>query len=186
MKRGVHVLCFLTLFSSGCHSVSIRQPLGDDDPTAYKSLAGTWTNNDGQVIKTHLSKRGQLFVAALKWDDATDKFKAETFNVRATKAGKLRVLQLSDDAQSKDSRFAFGRYDIEDDKTVRIYSPNATIFEEAVSSGKLKGTVVRKQFSSDVRLDEPSAAVLAFITKTGVDACFEKERFTLKLQHGPD
>src|SRR5262245_11928003 len=85
MKRGVHVLSLLALFTVGCNSVSIRQPLGDDDPAAYKSLAGTWANEDGQVIESHLSKRGQLFAAAIDWDDTTDKFKVQTLGVRATK-----------------------------------------------------------------------------------------------------
>ena len=180
------LICLLALVTTGCHSVSIRQPLGDDDPTAYKSFTGIWTNDDRKVIEAHLSKRGQLYVGGLEWDDATEKFKAETLNVRATKAGKLRLVNANVDPKTADNRFAFGRYEIEDGKTVRIYWPNTSIFEEAVNAGKLKGTVVKKQFNTDVRLDEPSAAVLAFITQKGVDVCFEKEPFTLSLLHRPD
>jgi hypothetical protein len=186
MKHISFRICLLSVVAIGCHSVSIRQPLGDDDQTAYKSLAGTWTNDDGKVIEAHLSKRGQLFAGGLEWDDATDKFKAETLNVRATKAGKLRFVHVNVDPKTADNLFAFGRYEIENGKTVRIHWPNASIFEEAVNAGKLKGTVVKKQFNTNVRLDEPSAAVLEFITKKGVDVCFEKEPFTLKLLHRPD
>jgi hypothetical protein len=187
MKHGVHVLCLLALSTFGCHTVYIREPLGDEDPTVYKSLAGAWTNDDRQVIQVHVSKRGQLFAGSVEWDDATEKFKSETVNICATKAGNLRFVQAKGvDPKLADSHFAFGRYEIEDGKTVRIYWPNAAIFEEAVNGGKLKGTVVKKQFDTEVRLDEPSAALLAFITKTGVDACFEKKPFTLKLLHGPD
>jgi hypothetical protein len=186
MKQIIFLICLLAPVTTGCHSVTIRKPLGEDDPTAHKSLIGTWTNDDGGVIEAHVSKRGQLFVGGLEWDDATDKFKAETLNVRATKAGKLRLVQANVDSKMADNRFAFGRYEIEDGKTIRIYWPNTSIFEEAVNAGKLKGTVVKKQFSTDVRLDEPSAAVLAFITQKGVDVCFEKEPFTLTLLHRSD
>jgi hypothetical protein len=186
MKPILFLLCILASLPSGCHSVSVRQPLGDDDPTVYKTLAGTWTNDDGEVVEAHLSKRGQLFIGGLEWDEATEKFKAETINVRATKAGKLRLVHANVDPKTADNRFDFGRYEIEDGKTVRIYWPNTTVFEEAVNAGKLKGTVVKKQFSTEVRLDEPSATVLAFITKTGVDACFEKDPFTLKLLRRKD
>jgi hypothetical protein len=186
MKQISFLICLLALATTGCHTVSLRQPLGDDDPTAYKSLAGTWASGDGKIIEAHLSKRGQLFVGGLEWDDATEKFKAETLNLRATKAGKLRLLFVNVDPKTADKRFVFGRYEIEDGQAIRIYWPNASIFEEVVSAGKLKGTVVKKKFDTQVQLDEPSAAVLAFITQKGVDVCFEKEPFTLNLLHRPD
>src|SRR5205085_2418204 len=122
-------------------------------------------NDDRQVIEAHVSKRGQLFVGSLEWDDATEKFTAATVNIRATKVGKLRFMQAKAvDPKLADTHFAFGRYEIEDEKTLRIYGPNISIFEEAVNAKKLKGTVVKKQFNTEVRLDEPAAAVLAFIT----------------------
>src|SRR4051812_29409777 len=96
----------------GCNTVTIRQPLGDRDLNAYKSLQGVWATDDGGILEARISDLGQLFVGGLEWDEANDKFKAQTLNVRATKAGKLQLLQAKDDPQSTDERFGFARYEI--------------------------------------------------------------------------
>jgi hypothetical protein len=186
MKTYLLVLPFMALLTIGCNTVTIRQPLGDRDPNAYKLLQGIWMTDEGEIIEARVSDLGQLFVGNLEWDEAKDKFKTETLNVRATRAGKLQLLQIKDDPKTTDERFAFARYEIVNEKTVRVYPPNAAVFEVAVKTGRLKGTVQKKQFASEVRLDDTSEAVLEFIAKTGVDACFGGKPLSFTLLHRRD
>ncbi len=159
----------------GCDSVTIQQPLGEIAPNASKALEGTWIGEDGQIIEARVSKLGELFVGGLDWDEAKDQFKAETANVRATQAGKLQFLQIKSDPKSPDERFTFGRYEIGDGKALKFYSPVVSVFEHAVESGKLKGSIQRRRHETEVRIDEPAKVVLDFIEKSGADKCFEKQ-----------
>src|SRR6185295_20188541 len=109
MSPRLIALYFTVLLASlGCNTVTVLQPLGEEDPTAYKALEGTWINDDGKMLQTHLSTLGQFAVGSLEWDEAKDQFKAETLHVRATRAGKLRLLQVESDPTSSNKRFAFG------------------------------------------------------------------------------
>jgi hypothetical protein len=181
--RPTLILCRFALISVvGCSSVTVREPLGESVSNAQKSLIGTWVNDDGEILEVRVSKLGHLIVGGLEWDDAKGEFKAESINVHATKAGKLQLIHAKFDPKSADERFVFGRYEIEDGKVMRVFSPVVSVFENAVDSGKLKGTVKKKRYETEVRLDASAEAVLDFITKTGAGVCFEKEpAITFKL-----
>lgn len=175
------------LFTVGCKGVTIQQPLGENEPAALKKLVGTWVNDDDKILETRLSKSGELFLGALSWDEAKHEFKTETLNIRATKSGDLHFLQAKSDPKSRDAGFAFARYEIDEGKSLRIYSPAMEVFEKAVNTGQLKGAVRKKQYETLVRLDSPAAAVLEFIKKTGRGACFEnKPMLTLRLLRAAD
>jgi hypothetical protein len=187
MKMPTLIIFQIVMFAIvGCNSVTIKEPLGERTPNAPETLKGIWASEDGKVIEACVSKRGELFAGAFDWNEAKNKFEAETLKVLPTRAGKLQLLNFIADPKLSDGRFAFIRYEIDDGKTVRVYLPAASVFEQTVKSGKLKGTVRKQQFTTEVQVDEPAKAVLDFITKSGVDKCFESKSYTLKLVSLPD
>jgi len=171
----------LLLLASGCSSVTVREPIGEVlPPTELKALEGVWSNEDGPSVPVRRTESGNLVAGGLEWDEEKQEFRAETVQLPATKIRELRLLFFADDEEA-DGAYLFCRYEMQDADTARLYMPIQSLFERAVESGELSGTITRQPMpwnkSVDVRIDATGEQVDAFLKKSGDAACFEKEPF---------
>jgi hypothetical protein len=166
---------------SGCSTVTLKEPIGQAPPPAdLKALEGVWCNVDGDPVEVRLAKSGDLVGGGLEWDEDSQKFRADTARLVVTKIRDLRLLYLDPGEDSTDDGYGFCRYEIQDANLVRLHIPIASVFEQAVESGQLSGTIKRhprRPDEVDVLVTAAAEDVDAFLEKSGDAACFEVEPF---------
>lgn len=180
--RIIHGCFALLFFTGGCSTVTVREPIGELVPiTERKALEGTWVNDDRESVQVRLSKTGDLCVGSLSWDDESNRFHVENGSIVATKSGHIKFLHMKPD-EKESADLSFCRYECEDQKTIRLYFPLASVFQTEVMSGKLKGHVKKAARSVHVQVNASSDEVIMFLLDSGAEACFEQEpSVTFKL-----
>jgi len=179
--------CVAMLLVSGCNMVTIREPIGSVAPGAdLKALEGSWLVDEGEIAEVRLAKSGKLLVGFVEWDKDAEEFHAHTLEAVATKFGDLSLLHLKSDDKSPDDGYAFCHYEIDGD-TARLYFPDTDVFQEAVASGRLAGSIKVQPYSTKVRLDSTGETLEAFIAENSKNDCFKHEpSTTFKRLHRPE
>ena len=182
--RTIHGCLALLFLGAGCSTVTVQEPVGQLAPmTDRKALEGAWVNDEGETVQVRLSKSGDLILGSLNWDDEANRFHVETATIVATKRGDFQLMHLKPDEDSDEAHeLLFCRYEAQDQKTIRLYYPLVSVFETAVTSGRLKGHVEKSAGAVGVQVNASSDEVMKFLLDSGAEACFEKKpSVTFKL-----
>jgi hypothetical protein len=184
MKRSLFLMGPLSLLLvAGCSSVYVHDLIGEEVALEErKQLEGTWLGAEDhqEPVYVRLSKSGELNLGALEWDGEKQEFAAATIPFVVTKTNDLRLLHIKLESESPEKGYLFARYEIDGGDTIRLYGPDAAVFEQAVAAGQLQGHVDRTKNGANIRLDGPSASIADFIHAKGPQKCFQEKPGTLK------
>ncbi|MFN0197867.1 MAG: hypothetical protein ACKVT0_14070 [Planctomycetaceae bacterium] len=179
-------LCFgicLTIIAGGCNIVSTTTPFGDPASEAeLENLQGTWINDDQESAQVHVAENGELVLGSLQWDDDLKRFRAENLTLKATQVGDIKLLFATNIDEAAQRAYVFGRYELDDDGTLRVHTSIPDRFADAVNAGDLKGTVVKKEKSVSVDLTDSSAAIRDYLAAEGPEEFFNPDvSITVKI-----
>lgn len=202
-------LCILValLAMTGCDTVLIDSPIGEKVPRAdIEKLMGRWTNNSQNIIELQLSKKGDVVLGALLWNDDKQQFDAtsKVLDVRTVDDAIYVFATLdkkSSDAnadlddfesdttaekenESKDdeSQFIFFRVSIISEKEIQIFLADLKAVRKAIEAGKLDGIAKKRSRTTDVFIKASEEKSKAFIASKQWATLFQKEpAFNLKL-----
>jgi hypothetical protein len=79
LLAGMLLLCL-----SGCDMVLTDRPIGDSMPEKeLQQLVGRWLDESEQVVfETRLSKKQEIILGGLEWNEELDQFKVEQHTLR--------------------------------------------------------------------------------------------------------
>ena len=176
MKRIVaNACCIALLFVTGCKMVTTTEPIGSIAPRAeLMPLQGNWINDDGETFEIRVTRSGKLLVCGVEWDEEREEFRAKTIEFIATNCGDLKLLQMQFDDASPYDGYAFCRYQMEGDQA-QLYFPIMSVFEDAIASKKLSGSIRAQQYLTDVHLESTGNSLVSFLAESGKNSCFEPE-----------
>jgi hypothetical protein len=181
------VLFVAAILTSGCSSVTVKQPLGEKLSTAeLKELEGAWLHPDGGVMEVHALADGRLAIATAEWDDKEQQFKMETGQFVFTRAGSLTFVAIPVDAGD---RYTLALCKLEGKDTASFYLPAVDVFEKCVAEHALEGNIKQREHDKTVNIDAPPDKVLDFIKRTGVEKCFvdtNEEKLVYKRVKKPE
>jgi hypothetical protein len=164
------LIVFAAVFSSGCSTVTVKQPLGEKLSAAeLKALEGTWVDQEGRAAEVHALSNGELAWAGVSWDENEQQFKMETARILITRSGSLMFAALPMDS---DDRYVLALCKLQGKDTASFYCPAVDVFEKCVADHELEGSVKQREHDKIVNIDAAPDKVLEFITRTGVEKCF--------------
>ncbi len=179
MSRALSLAMALWLLA-GCDTVAIDKPIGEPISSKEKaSLVGTWVETEGGVTDIRRSKKGDLYIGSLSWNEKESQFKAETLAVTLTTIGQSQYVFMKSEEE-----LVFCRFQRKDDSSFELTLPDPKAFrkvvEESIAASKgdkSKAFGVVKEEGSNllVRLSSESKELLEFFQSPKIDACFESK-----------
>lgn len=202
-------LCILValLAITGCDTVLIDSPIGEKLPQSEAAkLMGRWTDDDENLIELQLSKKGDVVLGALSWNDEKQQFDAtsKVLDVRtvdnAIYVFATQEKESSDanvdldnfesnttaekDNESKEDKpqFIFFRVSVISESEIHLFLPDLKAVRKAIEAGKLEGIAKKRSRTTDVFIKASEEKSKAFIASKQWATLFQNEpTFKLKL-----
>ena len=145
-----------------------------DDST----LEGTWcVREKGQVVFYHMhhsekDPRGVMNVLGVEVPKNGGKMTQQPMELITARIAGMNVLSFRNTGPKESKNFGFMRYEIDWRGRLKLWMADENVFGTAVSTGKLRGTVKKNQFGSDVTLSDTSERIAAFVATQGEKNAF--------------
>ena len=141
-----------------------------DDST----LEGTWCVRDkDQTVFYHMhhsekDTRGFMSVIGVEVPKSGSKMTQQPMELITARIAGMNVLSFRNTGPKESKNFGFMRYEIDWRGRLKLWMAEESVFANAVSTGKLRGTVKKNQFGTDVTLSDTSERIAAFVaTQSG-------------------
>lgn len=147
---------------TGCSVVTTRQPL-TAHPKAVdrEKFEGVWSVGQ-DALTARFSADGILRVAGVEWQD--DRFRLVEMELIVTEGKERNFLSVR---YQEDGEWAEGyvlcQYAFTHQGDLIIWQPDVDVFEEAIRSERLEGSVEKSRYSTTVTVTNPPDALLRFI-----------------------
>jgi hypothetical protein len=202
-------LCILLalLAMTGCDTVLIDTPFGEKLPQSeVAKLMGRWTDNDQNLIELQLSKKGEVVLGALSWNDDKQRFDATSKVLDVRKVDDAIYVFATEDKESSDAnadlddfesdttaekdsesrddepQFIFFRVSVISETEIQIFLADLKAVRKAIESGKLDGIAKKRSRTTDVFIKASEEKSKAFIASKQWATLFQNEpAFKLKL-----
>jgi len=158
----VPLLALALLYSAGCSSVMIEEPLpGNPEPFDQRSFEGTWLF-DGNVVELKFGSNGTAKIAGLEWKD--DQFQLWQQELIVTKGTRHNFLSLraEENGELMEDYF-FAAYTFSDNGDLIVWIPEEDAFEKLVSEDVLEGSVTKGKSSKNILITSPPAKLLEIL-----------------------
>jgi len=182
----VLLLSCAPLFLSGCSFVYCEKPFGTPlDKSELKQFEGEWLFDD--VVSVKLGK-DHLIGAVLKFDNARDKFVAESFPLYLTRHGGAQFLFMEESARKKDCWMMLATEATPNKVTCRL--ADVKKFNSLLDEGHVKGKrLSQSQYSKNppsILLDLNNESFTALLKHASIDELFPPENtFTIEKRIPP-
>lgn len=161
------------LLAAGC--ATSTQPLSDEKTSVPDlRLLGTWEfqQEEGKDKATVTIVQMQDSPNVLQ-ATSNDGEKEQTTTILTTKIGDTCVASIAGKDDEGNVIYTIGKYALAPDDSLELHGLDTDFFAAAVEHKELKGTVKQEMFK-DVKLDDTSENLRAFLAKYG-DKCFTSE-----------
>lgn len=153
---------WIALVSLGCSSVTTVDPLPwKTEPTDQERFEGTWLIGDG-ALQIRFAETGVARFAGLDWQDG--RFQLEQGEMTICHGEELDFLSVhaQEDGAWMDGYYLV-QYRFTDDGDLVLWLPDPEAFADAVTEGRLEGTVEGEGCCKDVIVTSPPAELLELI-----------------------
>ena len=147
---------------TGCASVTLLQPLpATADATERARLEGEWIAED-QIIHVRFGSNGMGQIAGVDWKDG--QFRLETGEITACRGARQRFLSVRVKTdQEWEPHYYFAQYDFTPEGDLLLRLPDPVLFDAAVQTGRLEGTVEKTDYFHTVEISSAPEVLVAFL-----------------------
>lgn len=150
------------------------------------SLEGTWCIREkGQTVFYHMHHsdkdlRGVMSVIGVEVPKNGSKITQSPMQLITARIAGMDVLSFRNTGPKESKAYGFMRYEIDWRGRLKLWMADESNFATAVSTGKLRGTVIKNQFGSDVTLTDTSERIAAFIATQVSKSSFSGDPLIMK------